>query len=111
MKKIERTSVVIGIQVDAFVEQHAQARSRLPIPRGHPRRPEIGAAAQALGGGPVSEACGSGGTARCRRSSRKSKGKRTLGEIGERPCYPNTRFRIVLPNGHLSRRGECRTPW
>src|SRR5262249_3029233 len=110
MKKVECASVVIGIQVDAFVEEHPQGRSRLPIPRRHARRPEIGTAAQALRGGPVAEARGSGRAARRRRSSGKVEGERTLGRVGERPCYPHRRLRIVFPNGYLLRGGGCRTP-
>src|SRR6516225_2993230 len=117
MKEIQRPPVVIGVQVDTLVEQHRQARSQLPIPRRHSRRPEIGAAAQRLGSRPVSEARGSGLAAWRRRSARKVICERALGWVGEWPRYLNTGFRIVFPDGHLlSGRGDgitsgCGTAW
>src|SRR5215475_286483 len=105
VKEVERPSVIISVQVDAFVEQHPQGRSRLPIPRRHPRRPEIGTTAQALGRGPVPEARGPGRTAWSGCSSRKIVSERTLGGVGERPRYPNAGLWIVFPNRHLLRSG------
>src|SRR6516162_786680 len=95
MKEVKRPPVVIGVQVDTFVEQHRETRSHLPIARRQQWRPEIRTPAQRLRSRPVSEACRTGLTAGCRRLRGEPVCQRLFRRVGEWPAYLDARFRIV----------------
>jgi hypothetical protein len=100
----ELGAIVVGIEVDALVEAHGQHRPGLPALDAE-LRPEIGAAPQRLGGGPVAELRRADGVDRGRhRASAKPVPEGRLRQVGNGPLDGvQVRHRIVDPRTDLLR--------
>jgi hypothetical protein len=55
MEEIQRLAIIIGVEVDTFVEQNRQGRASLPLQHSNDGLPEIAGSAQRLDRGPVAE--------------------------------------------------------
>src|SRR5262249_30836949 len=86
MEELQALAVVKGVEVDAEIEIHGQYGADFPGGSRQQCSPEIGAAAQGFGGGPVAKICSSG---------RMRLGLRSRGRVDN-----SDRERLLSQNGH-----------